>query len=211
MQINEQKRAIRKHIKELKFTFDKNQLEQYSLQICNKVAQLEQFHKAKYILLYSSLPYEVITESLFKFAKQGKILVLPVVVGEDLVLKEYIPSKLKVGYMNILEPSQEEIINPKLIDLAIVPGVAFDPNCNRMGRGKGYYDRLLPKTACPKIGICYEFQIVDKVPADNNDIKMDMVITDCNVYSCKPEYLKSCGNSQCSFLQMPPEKGKQNL
>lgn len=200
MQLNEQKKAIRKRIKELKFTFEKVKLEQYSLKICNKVAQLEQFHKAKYILLYSSLPYEVSTESLFKFAKQGKILVLPVVVGEDLILKEYIPSKLKVGYMNILEPSQEEIISPELIDLAIVPGVAFDSNCNRMGRGKGYYDRLLAKANCTKIGICYGFQLVDNVPTDQNDIKMDMVITDCNVYSCKPEYLKFCDNSQQSSL-----------
>lgn len=200
MQIIEQKTVIRKHIKELKFTFDKIQLEQFSLQICNKVAQLEQFHKAKYILLYSSLPYEVITESLFKFAQQGKILVLPVVIGDDLILKEYIPSMLKVGYMNILEPSQEEIISPELIDLAIVPGVAFDSNCNRMGRGKGYYDRLLAKANCTKIGICYGFQLVDNVPTDQNDIKMDMVITDCNVYSCKPEYLKFCDNSQQSSL-----------
>ncbi|MDO4736658.1 MAG: 5-formyltetrahydrofolate cyclo-ligase [Bacteroidia bacterium] len=196
MQIIEQKTVIRKHIKELKFTFDKNQLEQYSLQICNKVAQLEQFHKAKYILLYSSLPYEVSTVSLFKFAKQGKILVLPVVVGEDLILKEYIPSKLKVGYMNILEPSQEEIISPELIDLAIVPGVAFDSNCNRMGRGKGYYDRLLLQMQCAKIGIGFHFQIVDKVPTDNNDIKMDLVITDCNVYSCTQGCQELCSSSQ---------------
>lgn len=196
MQILEQKKEIRKKIKELKLSFDNIQLQYFSNIICNKITQNEHFISSKYIFLYNSLPYEVITDSLLQFRDQGKIIVLPVVVGEEMVLKEYIPSKLKKGYMNILEPVQDEIIDPKLIQLAIIPGIAFDSNCNRLGRGKGYYDRLLSKINCYKIGICFDFQIVENIPIESNDVKMDMVITDCNVYNYTQECPESCGNSQ---------------
>ena len=64
------------------------------------------------------------------------------------------------------------------IDIAIIPGMAFDRNHNRLGRGKGFYDRLLPKIKAPKIGICFSFQVVDEVPVDELDIPLDEVWTE---------------------------------
>ncbi len=199
MQIIEQKKSIRKEIRQKKLLYGSNELDFISLIICKKVMQLEQIKSSQTILIYNSLPDEVQTSLLFTLKEEGKRIVLPVVTGDILILKEYIPGKLSVGYMNILEPTQEETIDPNEIDLAIIPGIAFDKECNRLGRGKGYYDKLLPYTNCPKIGICYQFQVVDNIPTDVNDIKMDMVITDCNLYSCKPECQDSYGNSQENF------------
>ena len=76
----------------------------------------------------------------------------------------------------------DEYLNYDDIDLVVVPGVAFDKNLNRMGRGKGYYDGLLPKIKAPKVSICFDFQIVDNVPVDNRDVIMDLVVCETTVY-----------------------------
>ena len=86
---------------------------------------------------------------------------------------------LKTGVFGILEPSEDcEAVPESEIDLIIVPGVAFDRQLNRMGRGKGYYDRLLSTLQAPKIGICFDFQLQDTVPTESFDKKMDMIITE---------------------------------
>jgi 5-formyltetrahydrofolate cyclo-ligase len=59
-----------------------------------------------------------------------------------------------------------------------VPGIAFDRKMNRLGRGKGYYDRFLSKISAPKIGICFDFQLLDKIPAESTDIKMDYIVSE---------------------------------
>ena len=62
------------------------------------------------------------------------------------------------------------------IDLAVIPGVAFDRYGHRLGRGKGYYDRLLPQIPAPKVGICFPFQLIEEVPAEAFDFRMDTII-----------------------------------
>ena len=69
------------------------------------------------------------------------------------------------------------------LDLIIVPAVAFDRRGNRLGRGKGFYDRLLQKAKCPKIGIAYHFQLLDEIPAEPHDIPMDKIITEQGILS----------------------------
>ena len=64
------------------------------------------------------------------------------------------------------------------IDLAVIPGMAFDRDGHRLGRGKGFYDKLLPGIKCRKIGLCFSFQLADSVPIEPHDIVMDMVLTD---------------------------------
>ena len=77
--------------------------------------------------------------------------------------------------------------DPGSIDWIIVPGVAFDKKLNRLGRGKGYYDKLLVQTSATKIGICYELQLFDEIPAEPHDIKMDFIITENNIIHRKDE------------------------
>lgn len=107
-----------------------------------------------------------------------KRIVLPVVIGEELELRLYTgPHDLAIGPYGIAEPTGEVFTRYESIDLAIVPGVAFDASGHRLGRGKGYYDKLLPHITAFKMGICFPFQLVDEVPAEPFDVCMNTIIT----------------------------------
>lgn len=100
------------------------------------------------------------------------------VVGDELELRLYTgPADLSIGSYGIAEPTGELFTDYAAIDLAVIPGVAFDAVGHRLGRGKGYYDRLLPHIGATKIGICFPFQWVEEVPAEPFDICMDEVIS----------------------------------
>ncbi|MBR1949997.1 MAG: 5-formyltetrahydrofolate cyclo-ligase [Bacteroidales bacterium] len=185
MLLKEKKRDLRKKIRLLKNSVAEQERCALSSIVQQKVLQLEEISNAGTILLYHALPDEVDTSillhSLSNRLSGSKRVLLPVVDGENLVLKEFVPNLMQDGYMNILEPEGEPV-SPGEVDLAIIPGIAFDPRCNRMGRGKGFYDRLLPNMACKKIGIGFHFQIIDEIPCEPFDSPLDMVITDKQVY-----------------------------
>jgi 5-formyltetrahydrofolate cyclo-ligase len=87
------------------------------------------------------------------------------------------PQDLEGGFFNIMEPVGKAFSNYEEIDVAVIPGMAFDGRCNRLGRGRGYYDRLLPKLPqAYKIGICFDFQKLPGIPADEHDIKVDEIV-----------------------------------
>lgn len=96
-----------------------------------------------------------------------------------MVLRRYTgKSDLKEGAFGIMEPCGEVFADYQAIDLAIIPGMAFDRQGNRLGRGKGYYDRFLP-LLLPYIyiiGVCFPFQLLDDIPTEEHDIKMDTVL-----------------------------------
>lgn len=145
--------------------------------IVSRIAGLPEWKAAGTVLAYSPLPGEVDLRSLFK--ADGKRIALPLVEGDHLRLKEYSEGSMVPGYAGILEPPADAPeIDPSEIDLAFIPGVAFDAEGGRLGRGKGYYDRLLPLLDCPLVGVAFSWQMVDKVPTDPWDAKMDMVVTD---------------------------------
>ena len=101
---------------------------------------------------------------------------MPVVKGDELELRYYTGKQdLQKGSYNIEEPQGELLTNYDKIDLAIIPGVAFDSQGNRLGRGKGYYDRLLKQLNAYKIGICFHFQICTHIPTETFDKPMDEV------------------------------------
>lgn len=137
------------------------------------------FRAANTILLYHSLKDEVDTHAFIRKWSREKRILLPVVTGDDLELRLYTgPEDLTVGAYGIEEPTGALFTDYSAIDLIVVPGVAFDRDGNRLGRGKGYYDRLLPRIpSAYKIGICFPFQVVDEVPAEPFDIRMDEIIT----------------------------------
>lgn len=137
------------------------------------------FRAANTILLYHSLKDEVDTHAFIQKWSREKQILLPVVVGDDLELRLYTgPEDLAIGAYGIEEPTGALFTDYSAINLIVVPGVAFDRNGNRLGRGKGYYDRLLPRIpSAYKIGICFPYQVVDEVPAEPFDIRMDEIIS----------------------------------
>ena len=138
------------------------------------------FCQARTLMLYSALPDEVPTQSLIdQLTAEGKTVVLPRVTSDtDMELRLYTGhSDLQQGAFGIMEPVGELFTDYAQIDVAIVPGMAFDPAGHRLGRGKGYYDRFLARVPLLyKIGLCYTWQLVEHVPCDEHDIVMDKII-----------------------------------
>jgi len=88
----------------------------------------------------------------------------------------------KKGAYSIFEPKTTNFVSFDTPEFIIVPGIAFDKNGNRIGFGMGYYDKFLSASSAKKVALCYDFQIKDKIPSQNHDIKMDLIITDKNIY-----------------------------
>ena len=150
--------------------------------ILKKILAHPLFKKAKLILFYLPIQGEVDLSALLN-AKltTKKTFVLPrtkTATKLDLHAIKNL-TQTKKGRFNIPEPLQSlPKIKPQDIDLILAPGVVFAKNGHRIGYGKGFYDRLLKKTTCPKIGIAYDFQIVNNIAGQPHDVPMDMIITE---------------------------------
>lgn len=153
-----------------------------------KVIKIIEKNQAKIVAFYKSFSTEVPTDIIIEHIIQnGKIVVLPKVDknGLNFYKIKSLKNNLKKNRYGIEEPiSQEEnYTEPDLIDIVIVPGLSFDKGKNRLGFGGGYYDKFLSNINSLKIGICYEEQIYESIlPTDQTDIKMDVIITDKNIY-----------------------------
>ena len=175
-----QKAELRQWIRQLKAARSPQWRVETSLDLCRRLLDTTGWKEARTILLYHSLPDEVDTMLLLsEGVKQGKRVLLPRVVGDILELCSYQPSSLTSGAYGIMEPLGD--IFPQdyysEIDLAVVPGMAFTPDGVRMGRGKGYYDRLLPLLSdAYKVGLCFPFQLLDYIPSEPHDVLMDEIL-----------------------------------
>jgi 5-formyltetrahydrofolate cyclo-ligase len=178
--IIQQKQALRKHIKVIKNNYSEDQKMEKSRIVFDKLMLLPSFSNAKTIMSYWSLPDEVFTHDvIIEWSKNKKIL-LPVIQNDVLEVRkfesiEYLKVSDKLGLM---EPTGEIFTEYEHIDIIIVPGLAFDEQLNRLGRGKGYYDAFLPLTQAIKIGVCFDFQFFKSIPHQAHDIKVDQVLYD---------------------------------
>ena len=173
------KKELRREIRRRKAQYTAEELVAMSQEAQKRLAkQICDDNNIKTVLLYNSLPDEVCTTWLIKeLAEKGKRVLLPTVVGDDLELHEYAGDALShSGYMNITESDGPLFTDFDSIDFAVIPGMAFTKDGVRLGRGKGYYDRLLPKTNCPLAGLAFDFQIVDAIPSEQHDVRMDFIV-----------------------------------
>lgn len=145
-----------------------------------------EYQQAHTICTYTSLADEVDTTWIISDAleKNDRTIILPKVVGP--IIDLYIIhawSDLTPGVFGILEPkTTNERVTVERIDLFIVPGLIFDRQGNRIGYGKGYYDRLLMHATVPKIALAYDLQMIDTVPNEPTDIPVDLCITEKQIY-----------------------------
>ena len=172
------KQTLRAQIRAAKRSYSSAQLADFSNNLCIKILNMPAYQSAHTLLLYSPLPDEADVSPIINDAyNNGKTVLLPKVVGDDLELHIYKGvDTLERGAFGILEPTGEVFLDYNQIELAIVPGMAFDKAGHRLGRGKGYYDRLLPRlTQAHKIGVCFLFQYLDTVPSEAHDVCMDSI------------------------------------
>lgn len=174
------KTELRQVIRQRKRQFSRQELGELSLAVVGRLSAHKRMAQAQTVMLYCSLPDEVDTHGLIDtLYGEGKTVVLPVVTGEgEMELRVYHGAdSLRRGAFDILEPVGERFTDYKSIDLAVIPGMAFDDSGHRLGRGKGYYDRFLVNLPhCYKIGMCFDFQRVEHVPCESTDIAVDEVI-----------------------------------
>lgn len=179
--VKEEKDKIRKYIKIEKRKYSTTELQVKSISVLNQIEKDKCFLNSKIILAFWSMPDEVFTHEFIKKWAKTKTILLPVIHENILKLKYFtgISTMKAEPKFGILEPIGEEFTDFEKIEFIIVPGVAFDLQNNRLGHGKAYYDRLLPKTPkAKKVGICFDFQLVDEVPMDAFDVKMDVVYSE---------------------------------
>lgn len=175
------KKELRKQIRAAKKAVPFCEKCSRSAPIMQQVESLPQFKEAQTVLLYWSMEDEVQTHDFVNRWYKEKTLLLPCVDGDDLRLRQYTgPECLKEGeQFGIGEPTGPEFTDLERVEMIIVPGVAFDRTGNRMGRGRGFYDRLLKSTPRAfKVGVAFNFQMVERVPTEDFDVPMDAVLTE---------------------------------
>lgn len=179
--MTQEKDRIRKEILEARKRVPELMITQRSGIICKELTQTKAYKDAESIWTYVSMPGEVQTFPLIEAAWQdGKKVAVPKVIGSDTLqfieLTSY--DQLSEGYFHVLEPDYGK--RAKDDDaLIVMPGVSFDLTGNRIGYGKGFYDRFLAANPThPTVALSFDFALKDKIPADEHDRKPDMIITD---------------------------------
>ena len=143
------------------------------------------FMLADHILMYHSLADELSTRDFIDRWADRKRFYLPRVNGVNLDILPYSKSRLHLGSFNIEEPDGDDVVDASEIELIVVPAVAYDRQGNRIGRGKGFYDRLLSTTKAVTIGVAYECQLYDEIETDEFDAPVQYVVTESGVIRVK--------------------------
>lgn len=172
------KQILRNKYKEIRKNIKNKEL--LDNRIFNEIIEMKEYKQSDLILIYVSLKDEVDTFKLIEHSLEiGKRVAVPRCEGDNIVFYNIKTlSDLEEGSFKILEPTTNETVVDFANSICIIPGVAFDKENNRIGYGKGFYDRFLEKYDGTKIGLTYRECICDKIDNDINDIKMDIVITD---------------------------------
>lgn len=193
MSMSETKSELRKKHLNLRNAMSKSEVLERSSFVCKNLLALKCVQNAKTILMYHPLGNEVDLTSMYElFAVVGKKIFLPYTEDGDMLVGEWRGDKdLEMGEYGIMVPSvdKDEQTQGALctaIDVVLVPGIVFDKKGNRVGFGKGYYDRFLAKTKpdCVKVAVCYDNQMAldgDGIPAEPQDVKMDYIVTESGV------------------------------
>ncbi len=173
------KNEIRARIKARKSLLSPQEKAQAARMVFEQLEQSAAFMLAERILLYHSLPDELSTHEFINKWADMKRFFLPRVNGVNLDILPYDRTKRALGSFHIEEPQGNDTVDVSEIELVVVPAVAYDRRGNRVGRGKGFYDRLLADTRATKVGVGYDFQLIDEdIPAERHDVAVDVVITE---------------------------------
>ena len=151
--------------------------------ILHNLLSLEMFSAGKRYFVYKSFGSEADTSRLIaELMRGGKEVYLPRTRGKEMQLVRYEGQAFETGAFGISEPTGAE--SDAVPDVCVLPLLAADAACRRLGYGGGFYDRFLTERGKPalKIGICYDFQIVEEIPAEGHDVPADAIVTDSRIF-----------------------------
>ena len=182
------KQQLRTRMKAKRDSLLTGDVHDWSARICNSLLNLEEVRCARSVFVYVSCRSEVRTHSLVqRWLESDKIVTVPRTAGGAVMTAHRIDrwSQLTAGDFNILEPHETEPYSGPL-DICIAPGLAFTLAGDRLGYGRGHYDRFLAAhPALPVFGLAFEAQIVDCIPAESTDRRMNWIVTERRVIQCK--------------------------
>jgi 5-formyltetrahydrofolate cyclo-ligase len=188
--IRERKRQIRRSILAVRRGLSEAEGLTRSRRVWERITALSCYQQARVVLGYMAFDHEVLTDGLIRRAiASGKQMVLPMVQsdrqGLALYLIEDLERDVAPGYCGILEPQPQRTraVVPEILELALVPGVAFDLRGGRLGFGVGFYDRLLSQLPrdIPTVGLAFDFQVIPRLPSQPHDIMLDAIVTESRV------------------------------
>jgi len=179
------KEAIRARIKARKSLLSQSERIEAARKVFDLVEHTAAFMLADNILMYHSLADELSTREFIDRWHTRKHFYLPRVNGVNLDILPYDRSRMHLGAFNIEEPDGDDVADIADIELVIVPGVAYDRRGNRIGRGRGFYDRLLHDTSAVTMGVAYSCQLCDDIEPDPHDVPVHYVITDQGIIKVK--------------------------
>lgn len=187
------KSALRKTILARRDAMDAGARDDLSLSIFEEILHLDCYRRSGVVLAYVGFGSELQTDAFVRrVLDDGKVLLLPRVNRDERRLELYEvkdPAKdLKAGTWGIREPNPERCLRAEAdsIDFALVPGAAFDPRGARLGYGGGFYDKLLAGCSEPRpslVAAAFEFQVVDEVPLEEHDVRVDLIVTEGGTYA----------------------------
>ena len=201
------KSEIRNKMKSLRASLSLDEVRAKSLSASEIFLDSDLYRDAHSIMLYMPIRNEVDTRYIIERAiSDGKRVILPSTDRDTGVITPLVlPSpvgeggrrsltdeasllmgaKFSLGAFSIPEPQDADVFDASEIDLVIVPGVAFDRHGTRLGFGRGCYDGFLPRTRAVKVGLCYDFQLADSLPADTHDVSVDYILTEKDLFRVK--------------------------
>ncbi len=160
------------------------QWRQQSKKVLDNFLSLPEYKNCWTLMVYVSFDKEVDTIPIIKDAlSKAKTLCVPKVDWKNLSMKPVqIFNNDDIDFSTkIPHPLSDAEVSPADIELIVVPGIAFDRNFNRLGRGKGFYDRFLPLCNGTKIALAFDFQVLDTIPVNENDVPVDIIITETEI------------------------------
>ena len=185
----EEKKQLRKSVLSKRDSLPIELRQRADMAMADRIIGHQWFYRAEVLLGFVNYGSEISTiEILQEAIRKGKKVFLPKIEGDEMFF--YLVNnlmELQEGYKGIREPlGDTECFDYDTYKdhriLLLMPGVAFDKYGNRMGYGKGYYDKFLKDISAYKIGVCYSFQLLDTIPALKHDVKMDMIITENRIW-----------------------------
>lgn len=180
------KEILRTELKNERRALTHPEIVKMSREIEKRLFTLDEINNANSIMVYNAAFNEPRTIRITRrLLDSNKRVFVPITNTEE---KKITPSEIlpddefKIGAFGILEPELQRPVDKNELDVVILPGMGFDKSGNRMGFGGGYYDRFLRDFNVIKIGVCYSFQVVDKIPVQSTDVPVDIVITENEIY-----------------------------
>lgn len=183
----EKNKQIRKASIEFRNSLGHALHKQYDEKICKRILESTEYQNANLIFMYMAYRNEVdLSMVLYHAWEHKKRIGIPKVSGEDLIFYEIQSmDELVDGYHSIKEPSENLLVVNEMPQLILVPGVAFDRRGNRLGYGKGFYDRFFHQHMnCYKLAVAYEGQFSEQISVNEHDVRMDCIITEKERINC---------------------------